>query len=289
MALVMSFADWVSQYGTISLTHDGAGTSSLASGYSLDSLKTRQAGNICRIDRTGAGSTIIRVDFSQGHSAAMAAGIINVIDEEGESNDITFKTFQTTTSRTTSSAYTLTPNTLPGFVTDTTGQLVAGDLHDIPGGAINRLEVWIYKSVGYGLGTTIDIGRIWYGPAFQSSLSSGLTVDTGPEDSGGVELSRGGQAYPRVGVISRSVTIPMPAMSANEVFGSSYAGSSGALSTVKLESGAHSVGKTGEFLTFQESAANPMRPIYGHFLEMPRFTSIGGDLWESSLSIREER
>lgn len=280
MALVMSFADWVSQYGTISLTNSGGTTPTVASGYSLASLKTRQLGDICRIN-SSTGTTIIRIDFSQTTTTAMACGFLAF--ESDQAFTLSFRTFNTSFSRTTSGSYPVSSG-FPWFTH-------ACDLHDTPAASINRLEIWLVPFVG--ISTTIDIGRIWYGPAFQSAYSSGL-LDTGPEDTGGVSLSRSGAAYPRVGVISRNLTLPLPLLSAKEVFGSAYPGKVGSKSTVNLEAGAHSVGKTGEFLAFQEngvlsSRPNPMRPVYGHFIDNPRFPALGNGFHESTLQMREER
>lgn len=276
MALVMGFEDWVSQYGTISLTNSGGSTPTVASGYSTDSLKTRQLGDICRIN-SSTGTTIIRIDFSQTTDTSMACGFLAF--ESDQAFILTFKTFNTSTARTTSTTYPVSSG-YPWFSH-------ACDAHETPAGSINRLEIWLQPFVG--ISTTIDIGRIWYSPAFQSVHSTGNAWDTGPEDTGGVSLSRSGAAYPRVGVISRQVTLPVPRLEAAEIFGGAYTGSVGDKSTVSLETGVHSVGKTNELLAFQENSANPMRPVYGHFLEMPRFTSIGGNNYETTLQLREER
>ena len=267
MALVMSFEDYVSQFGTISIVTGGT----VAAGYSLDSLKTRQLGDVCRFN-ISADPMILRVAFSRSTTTAMAAAVLAT---SGITTDVIFRTYSTTTLRTTSSSYTM-QSKLPW-------KPIAADLHDTPAAVVNRLEI----SFSQLAGATLDIGRLWYGPAFQSSNSSGLAWDTGPEDSGGVELSRGGQAYPRIGVVSRTVTLPMPHLTPAELYGVG-GGSTGALSTVLLDTGVQSVGNTGEFLAFQESITNPMRPIYGHFKESPRFTANAHTVYESALSMREE-
>lgn len=270
MALVMSFEDWVSLYGTISIVSGG----SVASGHSLDSLKTRQLGDVCRFS-TSADPMILRIDFTPwSTSTAMAAGVLRT---SGISTTVTFKTYNTLTLRTTSSAYAMLSN-LPWRPS-------VGDLHDTPAGAINRLEI----SFSQLAGSTLDVGRIWYGPAFQSLRASGREWESGPEDSGGVALSRSGAAYPRVGVVSRTVNIPLTLLEEAEIYGSAYGGSQGAKSTVALETIAHDVGKTGELFCFQETSTNAMRPIYGHFLEMPRFRKRAGIYYDTTLAIREER
>lgn len=276
MALVLSFEDYVAQYGTISLTNSGGTTPTVASGYSTDSLKTRQLGDICRIN-SSTGTTIIRIDFSQTTTTAMACGFLAF--ESDQAFILTFKTFNTSTARTTSTTYPVSSG-FPWFTS-------ACDAHETPSASINRLEIWLEPFVG--VSTTVDIGRIWYGPAFQSLRASGREWESGPEDTGGVSMSRSGAAYPRVGVISRTVNIPLPLLEEAEIYGSAYAGSQGAKSTVALETGAHSVGKTNELLCFQETTTNAMRPIYGHFQDMPRFRKRAGIYYDTTLQIREER
>ena len=275
MAFVMSFEDWVSQYGTITLTNDGGTAPTVASGYSLDSLKTRQLGDICRIN-SSTGATIIRIDFSETTSTAMAAALLSLVSDQAFT--LTIKTYNSTTLRT---------SDVIGSISSLGASWLTSKavLHETPSASIDRLEIWLAPFIG--VSTKVDIGRIWYGNAFQSVHDSGLAWDTGPEDSGGVELSRGGQAYPRIGVISRTVRLPLPRIEPAEIFGVG-GGSTGDLSTVLLEEGVHSVGKTGEFVAFQELATNPMRPVYGHFQEMPRFTANQYD-YETSLVMREER
>lgn len=275
MGLVISADDWVSQYGTISLTNSGGTTPTVASGYSLDSLKTRQLGKICRIN-SSTGTTIIRIDFSQTTSVAHAMGLLSLTSDQAFT--LTFKTFSTTTARTTD---------VIGSVSSASNWLTTRcALHDTPAGSINRLEIWLAPFIG--VSTTVDIGRIWYGPAFQSLRASGREWESGPEDTGGVSLARSGAGYPRVGVISRTVNVPLPLLEEAEIY-SAGAGDNGAKSTVSLETIAHSAGKTGEVLCFQESAANMMRPVYGHFADMPRFRKRAGIYYDTTLALREER
>jgi hypothetical protein len=276
MALVMSFEDWVSQYGTISLTNDGGTTPTLVAGYSLDDMKTRALGDVCRIN-SSTGTTIIRIDFSQTTSTAMAMGMLSLVSDQAFT--LIFKTFSTTTARTSDTYH----NVVSSLGTSLLNS--AAFLHDTPAGSINRLEIWLVPFVG--VSTTVDIGRILYGNAFQSAYSTGM-MDTGPEDSGGTELTRGGGAIPRIGVVSRTMTLPMPNLSPAEVF-CVGGGAVGPLSTLLLEPSVHSVGKTGEVLAFQEDITNTMRPLYGHFIETPRFKPLAQSVYESSLVMREER
>ncbi|HQV13092.1 MAG TPA: hypothetical protein PKW52_17265 [Nitrospira sp.] len=278
MALCISFEDYVAQYGTITLDHDsgGTGSSTAVSGYTVASLKTRQLGDVFRFDRDGTGYTIIRVDFSTSFTEPLCIGVCGFtnVDTPSYTNPLTLRLYNTTTLLATSS------------YTDQTSEFVQTVVANMFASVVgcNRLEIWVS-----GTTDTIDIGRIWCGPAFQSRHSTGMSWDTGPVDTGSVSLSRSGAAYPRVGVVSREVTLPIPRLEGAEIFGTSYTGDIGDKSTVPLEYGVHSVGKTSEFLAFQENALNPMRPVYGHFIELPRFTSIGGNNYETVLNMREER
>ena len=279
MALVMSFEDYVSQYGTITLLHDtgGGGSSTAVAGYTVAALKTRPLGEVFRFDRTGVGYTIIRIDLSTSYSnIPLAVGVCGIrnVGTPSYTNPVSFRLYNTGTALNNSGTF--VGQTSPSV------QTVIGYLHD---GAINvnRIEIWVF-----GTTDTIEIGRIWCGPAFQSLHSSGL-MDTGPEDSGGTELTRGGQAIGRIGVVSRSVILPIPYLEPAEIFGTTYAGSIGAKSTVPLEYGTSAIGKTGPFLAFQEDPTNTMRPIYGHFIELPRFKPLAPCVYETSLGMREER
>lgn len=284
MGLVISVEDWVAFYdATMAVSHSGAGSSSVASGYSANSLKTRQLGQICRITRTHPGSTILRASLGVIHERAFAVGLCHIKIPVGATGTVTFKAYSGATLKYTSSAYDI-PIT-PVFEPTSYVQHVIADLHPASG-EVDTIEAWIDGDAPL---STMDVGRLWYGPAFQSARASGREWDTGPEDTGGVELSRGGQAYERIGVVSRTLTVPMPLLEEAEIYGDDYSGTRGTKSEVTLEAIASGAGKTGSLLVFQESTTNAMRPLYGHFQELPRFRKRAGIYYDTSLVFREER
>lgn len=285
--LVMGFTDELSAKGaTLSLHHDGDGSSAAPfANFPLSNLATRQLGQVCRIVRSGEGSTIIRASWSGANfGLAMVAAICGFKNLNGGGNSFVFKSFQDTTLRVQSE--TLNASDEPAF------QLVVPTLLAAPSPATaNRLEVWITSSDGTE--ETLDIGRLWFSQAFASLHGIGGALDTGQVDSGGVEISRGGQAYPRIGVVSRSVRVKLPLLESFETYGFRQAlptpGSRDPRSTVPLEEGFKVAGKTNEFVCFNgRNSQSELRPIYAHFEESPRILRNAPGYHSTELVMREE-